>query len=169
MGQPGGWPRASDVNLERHVHAGTRRASEGRVWTGETGSGAPRIVRPPQLDRRAGLARHTYDEVDDTRAFEAVTVLESEQDSPPVDESAALDVCTIILVACPSTGQQYCCEGRGVAESVPRNHRRDRPLTVSTPGRTVHQSANPPVVPETDATARPRPGCACARPLGTPP
>jgi putative transposase len=55
-----------------------------------------------------------YDEVDDTfRAIQPVTVPDSRQGSPLVDESAALDVGTNNLVACTTTtGQQYIYEGR---------------------------------------------------------
>jgi len=61
-----------------------------------------------------GQLQIQYDEIDDTfRAFQPVTVPDSQQDSPLASEEAALDVGANNLIACTTTtGQQYLYEGR---------------------------------------------------------
>ena len=65
-------------------------------------------------DGKQGRLEIQYDEIDDTfRAFQPVTVPDSQQDSPLASEEAALDVGANNLVACTTTtGQQYLYEGR---------------------------------------------------------
>jgi putative transposase len=68
----------------------------------------------PKWDGEQGQLEIQYDETDDTfRAFQPVTIPDSQQDSPLAEESAALDVGANNLVACTTTtGQQYLYEGR---------------------------------------------------------
>ena len=67
-------------------------------------------------DGEQGRLEIQYDEIDDTfRAFQPVTVPDSQQDSPLASEEAALDVGANNLVACTTTtGQQYLYEGRNL-------------------------------------------------------
>ena len=91
-------PVGSDLKDE-YDHTGRLRLEVcgARKWDGEQG----------QLEIQ-------YDEIDDTfRAFQPVTVPDSQQDSPLASEEAALDVGANNLIACTTTtGQQYLYEGR---------------------------------------------------------
>ena len=72
------------------------------------------VCGAPKWDGEQGQLEIQYDEIDDTfRAFQPVTVPDSQQDSPLASEEAALDVGANNLVACTTTtGQQYLYEGR---------------------------------------------------------
>ena len=91
-------PVGSDLK-DQYDHTGRLRLEVcgARKWDGEQG----------QLEIQ-------YDEIDDTfRAFQPVTVPDSQQDSPLASEEAALDVGANNLVACTTTtGQQYLYKGR---------------------------------------------------------
>jgi putative transposase len=68
----------------------------------------------PKWDGKQGRLELEYDEVSDTfRAFQPVTVPDSQLDSPLASEEAALDVGANNLVACSTTtGNQYLYDGR---------------------------------------------------------
>jgi len=72
------------------------------------------VAGDPKWDGKQGQLQIQYDEIDDTfRAFQPVTVPDSQQDSPLASEEAALDVGANNLIACTTTtGQQYLYEGR---------------------------------------------------------
>ena len=72
------------------------------------------VAGDPKWDGKQGQLQIEYDEIDDTfRAFQPVTVPDSQQDSPLASEEAALDVGANNLIACTTTtGQQYLYEGR---------------------------------------------------------
>jgi putative transposase len=72
----------------------------------------------PKWDGKQGRLEIAYDDASDTyRAFQPVTVPDSQQDSPLADETAALDVGANNIVACSvSTGSQYLYEGRDLFE-----------------------------------------------------
>jgi transposase len=68
----------------------------------------------PKWDGKQGRLEIQYDKIEDTfRAFQPVTVPDSQQDSPLASHEAALDVGANNLVACTTTtGQQYLYQGR---------------------------------------------------------
>jgi len=70
----------------------------------------------PKWDGKQGRLEIQCDGTDDTfRAFQPVTVPDSQQDSPLASHEAALDVGANNLVACTTTtGRQYLYEGRGL-------------------------------------------------------
>ena len=72
------------------------------------------VAGNPKWDGEQGQLEIQYDETDDTfRAFQPVTVPDSQQDSPLASHEAALDVGANNLVACTTTtGQQYLYESR---------------------------------------------------------
>jgi len=72
------------------------------------------VCGQPKWDGEQGQLEIQYDEIDDTfRAFQPVSVPDSQQDSPLASEEAALDVGANNLVACTTTtGQQYLYDGR---------------------------------------------------------
>jgi putative transposase len=72
------------------------------------------VCGAPKWDGEQGQLEIQYDETENTfRAFQPVTVADSQQDSPVAEESAALDVGANNLVACTTTtGQRYLYEGR---------------------------------------------------------
>ena len=72
------------------------------------------VCGAPKWDGKQGRLEIQYDEIDDTfRAFQPVTMPDSQQDSPLASEEAALDMGANNLVACTTTtGQQYLYEGR---------------------------------------------------------
>jgi transposase, IS605 OrfB family, central region len=91
----------------------------GQALKGEYGLGYHDRLRlevcgAPQWNGEQGRLEIQYDETAGTfRAFQPVTVPDSQQDSPLASEEAALDVGANNLVACTTTtGQQYLYEGR---------------------------------------------------------
>ena len=76
------------------------------------------VVGNPKWDGKQGRLEIQYDEHSDQyRAFQPVTVDDSELDSPLADESAALDIGANNLVACTTTtGEQYLYGGRSLFE-----------------------------------------------------
>ncbi|RDZ32162.1 MULTISPECIES: RNA-guided endonuclease TnpB family protein [unclassified Haloferax] len=72
------------------------------------------LVGNPKWDGEKGQLEIQYDEVSDTfRAFQPVTVSDSQRDSPLADESAALDVGANNFVACTTTtSKRFLYEGR---------------------------------------------------------
>ena len=72
----------------------------------------------PKWSGEQGELEIQYDEVEDTyRAYQPVTIDESELDSPLASEEAALDIGVNNLVACTTTtGQQYLYDGEDLFE-----------------------------------------------------
>jgi len=72
------------------------------------------VAGDPKWEGEQGRLELYYDEVSGTfRAIQPVTAPDSRRDSPPAEESAALDVGANNLVACTTTtGQQFLYEGR---------------------------------------------------------
>jgi putative transposase len=95
------------------------------------------VAGVPKWDGKQGRLELHYDEISDQfRAFQPVTVDDSQLDTPLADETAALDIGANNLVACTTTtGQQYLYKGRDLFDRFRETTRRIAELQSKLPER----------------------------------
>jgi putative transposase len=95
------------------------------------------VAGVPKWDGKQGRLELHYDEISDQfRAFQPVTIDDSQLDTPLADETAALDIGANNLVACTTTtGQKYLYKGRDLFDRFRETTRRIAELQSKLPER----------------------------------